>query len=77
MVTDFCQQHIIDGDDVDTNQWKTGLTPSVDLCTYETSLKNKTPSVNSKNEYIRTLKNIEILRLTQHITLYDRLFHKT
>lgn len=41
MVTDFCQQHIIDGDDVDTNQWKTGLTPSVDLCTYETSLKNK------------------------------------
>lgn len=42
MVTDFCQQHIIDGNDVDTNQWKTGLTPSVDLCTYETTvLKTK------------------------------------
>lgn len=42
MVTDFCQQHIIDGDDIDTNQWKTGLTPSVYLCTYETTvLKTK------------------------------------
>lgn len=39
MVTDFCQQHIIDGDDVDTNQWKTGLTPSVYLC--PTVLKTK------------------------------------
>lgn len=41
MVTDFCQQHVIDGNDVDTNQWKTGLTPSVDLCTYETTVSTK------------------------------------